>query len=561
MDTHIKLLLIDDEQVEYLLIARLLAEVFHTAYDITWQPDLSKALDGILSEDYDVILLDYEADRQGGKQLLIAARNQGARAPILVMTDEMEAEVDREALSLGAADYLIKGRIDAQLLERTLRYAIERKAAEVKLSELAHYDTLTGVANRVLFQDRLNQAVDLARRGEHTFTLMYIDLDGFKPVNDCYGHDVGDQLISLAASRLQECVRTSDTVARVGGDEFTLLLTNLRSSTDMAHLATKVLSALSSPFAIDGMEITVGASLGIAPYRPDADAEGLLRQADMAMYRAKQAQGNQYCFYAESMDQDAHRALQVEQELRRGLARNEVSVYYQPRVDTTTGELCGLEALVRWRHPALGLLAPSEFLAVAESTGLILLLGERILAQVCADCIKLRAAGLALPVSINLSRRQLRDENLLEGIMDQLSRHGLRAGLLEFELSEAVAMEALEVTAPVIGGLSSLGASVALDDFGAGQSHLPSLQRLPIKRLKLEPQLLVGLESDRGKQALVSGITALAHALGLSVVAKGVETGEQLKCLRRLGCDEVQGLWVGEPRALADILPAQIRPA
>ncbi|AFU99772.1 EAL domain-containing protein [Simiduia agarivorans SA1 = DSM 21679] len=555
MDTHIRLLLIDDEQVEYLLIGSLLSEVFHTAYEITWHADLNDALPEILSDNYDVILLDYEADRENAKALLMGARNMGARAPILVMTDEMEAEVDREAISLGAADYLIKGKIDAQLLERTMRYAIERKAAEIKLAELAHYDSLTGVANRILFRDRLNHAVELARRGDQTFTLMYLDLDGFKPVNDCYGHDVGDVLIRLAAGRLQECVRQSDTVARVGGDEFTLLLDNMRSTSDMAHLAEKVIGALTTPFVIDGMEITVGASLGIAPYRKEADAEGLQRQADMAMYRAKQASGNQYCFYAESMDAEARRAMQVEQEFRRGLGRNEICVYYQPRIDTITGEICALEALVRWRHPAKGLLAPADFLQVAEATGLVVEMGYQVIDQVCADCARLTEAGLPdLVMAINLSRRQMRDEHLVQRVMDALSAHHLRGSQLEFELAEADVMGDASLATESLGTLAITGASFALDDFGSGMSSLPLLQALPINRLKIDQALIAGIAEDRNRHGLVMAVVQLAHSLKLSTVAEGVETAEQLKRLRELGCDEAQGFFLGSPQSMADIL-------
>lgn len=555
MDTHIRLLLVNTEQVEYLLIGSLLSEVFHTAYEITWLPQIERALPEILSDRYDVILLDYRWGEHSAKDLIMAARNKGVKVPILVMTDEMEADVDREALSVGAADYLIKGKIDAQLLERTMRYAIERKANEIKLSELAHFDSLTGVSNRILFRDRLNHAVDLAKRGDQPFTLMYLDLDGFKPVNDCYGHDVGDELIKETAQRLLTCVRMSDTVARVGGDEFTLLLDGMHSTTDMAHLANKVIESIAQPFAIGGMEIIVGCSLGIAPYRIGTDAESLQRQSDMAMYRAKQASGNQYCFYAESMDQDARRQLRTEEELRRGLSRNEMAVYYQPRIDTITGEICGLEALARWRHPARGLLTPSHFLAVAESSGLIVEMGYQVITKVCRDSQILEQAGLGgLSMSINLSRRQLRDDKLVEHVMAALDAHSLRGSQLEFELSETTVMGDVELATEAIGTLAITGAAFTLDDFGSGMSSLATLQRLPFTRLKIDPQLIEGLTKDRSQHALVMAVIQLAHSLKLTTVAEGVESAEQLGRLRELGCDETQGYWLGMPQPLSDIL-------
>lgn len=562
MDTHIRLLFIDAEQVEYLLIGSLLSEIFHTAYDITWLPALEQALPEILSDNYDVILLNYQWAQGSAKDVIKAARNQGAKAPILVMTDEMEADVDREALSVGASDYLIKGKIDAQLLERTMRYAIERKANETRLAELAHFDSLTGVSNRTLFKDRLNHAVDLARRGDHPFTLMYLDLDGFKPVNDCYGHDVGDQLIREAAQRLQACVRASDTVARVGGDEFTLLLDGMSASTDMAHLAGKVIQSIAAPFDIGGMEITVGCSLGIAPFRAGSDAEDLQRQADMAMYRAKQASGNQYCFYAEVMDQDARRLLATEQELRRGLGRGELAVYYQPRLDTITGEICALEALVRWRHPAQGLLAPAAFLEVAEGSGLIVELGYQVLAQVCQDYRQLRQNGMAdVVMCVNLSQRQMRDDKLVDKVVALLDAADMRGSQLEFELSEVTLMKDAKLAQEVMGLLSVTGASFALDDFGSAMSSLSVIQQLPFSRLKIDPQLVAGVAQDRDKHALTMAVVQLAHSLKLSIVAEGVETAEQLRRLRELGCDEVQGFWLGAPQPVADILALIAAPA
>lgn len=563
MDTHIRLLLVDDEQIEYLLIGNLLAEVFHTAYEITWLSKIEEALPEFLSENYDVILLDYNWGEDSAKALLMAARAKGCKTPVVVMTDEMEAEVDREAISVGAADYLIKGRIDSQLIERTIRYAIERKSNEMRLAELAHFDPLTGVSNRILFRDRLDHAVGLATRGGQSFTLMYLDLDGFKPVNDCYGHDVGDQLIHETAMRLQECVRTSDTVARVGGDEFTLLLENMQSTTDMAHLADKVIESLCQPFALAGMEITVGCSVGIAPYRRGCDAETLQRQADMAMYRAKKANGNQYCFYAESMDQDARRLLQMEQDMRRGLGRGEFGVYYQPRIDVITGEVCALEALVRWRHPAQGLLTPHVFLSVADASGLIVELGYQVIREICRDYQSLQSSELAAAViCVNLSQRQLRDERLIDTIVAELDRNKMNGNALEFEISEEAIMSDLMLATMAMGTLAVTGARFTLDDFGSGMSSLVALQRLPLGRVKIDGSLVSGVNASSEEHGLVMAVVQLAHSLKLKVVAESVESADQLKRLRELGCDEAHGYWLGAPQPLAEIMnnlaPAQV---
>jgi len=295
MDKKVKILFIDREHGEYLLIAEILSHIRHVEYELMWCNKLESALNKILSQEFDVALLDYYWGSGSARDLLNAARVQACQTPIVVMTDEMETEVDREAIRAGAADYLIKGQIDHMLLERAIRYAIERKQTEQHLSRLAHYDPLTDVPNRILFRDRLEHAINLAERDKNSFTLMFIDLNGFKQVNDNFGHDAGDAIIRICAERLNSCLRRSDSVARMGGDEFTLLLQNIANNTDVAHIAEKVIRAIEMPADINGHEVVVGCSIGIAIY-PQAgrDADTLLKHADMAMYKAKQDSNSNY---------------------------------------------------------------------------------------------------------------------------------------------------------------------------------------------------------------------------------------------------------------------------
>ena len=552
MDTILKILLINKSQSEYRLIGHLLSQVHHTDYHLTWVDSLENALEEALSDYFDVILLDYHWEDGSGADILNGARSQGCQVPIIVMTDEMEADVDRSAIRYGASDYLIKGRIDSQLLERTLRYAIERKSTEVKLAKLAHYDPLTGIPNRILFRDRLEHAVQLSERDNVSFTLMYLDLDGFKQINDTFGHDAGDQLIKTCAERLRDCMRKSDSVARIGGDEFTLLLEHIDSPTDIAHIAQKVIDVISKPVQIDTHQVTVGCSIGIAIY-PEAgtDINTLQKHADMAMYQAKQYKGSHYHFFTEALNVEAHRQLLLESELRVALRREEFIVYYQPRVDIHSGEIKGLEALLRWAHPQKGLLCPDAFMDVAEDSGLIVPIGYWVVRKVAEDLVRMREQGLdTIAMAINLSIRQFSDDKLVERIASLLNEMGVDARQIEFELTETAIMENIDRVALCMRALAQLGCQFALDDFGTGYSSFMHLQRLPISVLKIDKGFVADIVSREDDASLVSAMISLAHSLGKTVIAEGVEDEQQLELLRQFGCDQVQGFHFGKAVSL-----------
>jgi diguanylate cyclase (GGDEF)-like protein len=549
MDTIIKILLIDKEHSEYLLVGHLLAQVHHTDYQLTWANSLDGVQDQILSDDFDVILLDYHWGETNCLDLLNGARSQGCKVPIIVMTHEMEVEVDREAIRHGASDYLIKGHIEYQLLERTIRYAIERKAAEYKLAKLAHYDHLTNVPNRILFRDRLEHAIQLAARDDLSFTLMYLDLDGFKQVNDSFGHDAGDELIQACAERLRACMRKSDSVARIGGDEFTILLEHIDSTADIAHIAEKVLEVISRPYQIGSHQVVIGCSIGIAVY-PDAgiDVDNLQKNADMAMYRAKLVEGSAYRFFTDAMNVEARRQLLLESELRRALRRDEFCLHYQPRVDIVTGEILGVEALLRWSHPERGLVCPAEFMAVAEDTGLIVPLGYWAIHRACQDLKRMQLAGLPpIVMAINLSLRQFNDDKLVERIATIAQETGVNVRQLEFEITETAIMENMDLVALCMRALSQLGCRFALDDFGTGYSSFLHLQRLPISTIKIDKGFVADIPRKREDATLVKAMVDLAHSLGKEVIAEGVETSEQLALLRDFGCDQTQGFYFCKP--------------
>jgi diguanylate cyclase (GGDEF)-like protein len=556
MGNKIKILFIDREQGEYLLIAEVLSHIRHVEYELVWCDQLDAALNKILSQEFDVALLDYYWGDASARDLLNAARVQACQTPIVVMTDEMETEVDREAIRAGAADYLIKGQIDHLLLERSLRYAIERKQTEQHLTRLAHYDPLTDVPNRILFRDRLEHAIHLAERDNASFTLMFIDLNGFKQVNDNFGHDAGDAIIRICAERLNACLRRSDSVARMGGDEFTLLLQKIAINTDVAHIAEKVIAAIELPAEINGHEVVVGCSIGIAIY-PQAgrDADTLLKHADMAMYKAKQEDGSSYRFFTEMMNQDVRRQLRLEADLRAALKKQQFVLHYIPRVDVTTGKVVALEAMLRWDKPGTGILDAQDFIVTAEETGIIHALGYWVIRQACNDVKLLQQSwGDPLMVAIKLSMRQFKDDNLVHEVARIFADNDIQPGDIEFEITETVFADNIELVSLCMRPLSFFGINFLLDSFGAGNSSLLHLQRLPISTVKIDLVFLQELNRSHTDKRLVSAMITLAHNLGKLVVTEGVETKEQKEWLKEMGCDLMQGYYFSAPKSYAEVL-------
>jgi len=555
MAQKVKILFVDREQGEYLLVAELLAHVYEVDFELVWCNQLEEALPKILSQNYDVVLLDYYWGDITTRDLLDAARLNLCQTPIVVMTDQMETQVDREAIRAGAADYLIKGQIDHQLLERSLRYAIERKQTEQHLTRLAHYDHLTEIPNRTLFRDRLERAVSLAERDGSNFALMFIDLNGFKQVNDNFGHDAGDEIIRICAERLSNCLRRSDSVARMGGDEFTLLLQNVESNTDVAHIAEKLIATISAPAEVKGNLVVVGCSIGIASY-PQAgrDPDTLLKHADMAMYKAKQESGNSFRFFTEVMNQDVRRRLRLESDMRIALREQQFELHYSPRVDVTSGKLVALEAQLRWNKPGAGIIPAQEFMPVAEETGIVTALGYWSLRQACSDLKLLQPQWLQpLTMSINLSVRQFKDDNLVQEVASIFADYQVEAGDIEFELTETAFTDRIELVSLCMRPLSFFGINFLLDQFGAGSSSLMHLQRLPISSVKIDLGFFNELNRSVTDKRLIAAMVTLAHNLGKWVVVEGVETREQCEWLQSLGCDHMQGGYFSAPRNLAQL--------
>ena len=449
--------------------------------------------------------------------------------------------------------------LEVQVMQRTselksandkLRQDLEeRKRVEQSIRHMAHHDALTGLPNRTLFRDRLTHAMAQADRYHQILAVLFLDLDRFKAINDTLGHNVGDQLLKIAAERLRSCVRDCDTVARLGGDEFTIIVDDIVEVQDAAVVAQKILDTIAQPFNLHGHEVFVSVSIGLTLYpNDDENADNLLRNADAAMYRAKEYGRNNYQFYVADMNVKARERLMLESQLRRALDRNEFALYYQPRVDLFSGRVIGAEALLRWRHPDMGLVPPVQFIPILEETGMIIPVGEWVLQQASRQNRAWQDLGLPpIRMAVNLSVRQFIQKELADSILAILERVGLAPEYLELEITEDLLLEHNQTNIATLTKLRNRGIHISIDDFGTGYSSLSYLKRLPIDTLKIDQSFLRDIENDPDNKAITSAIIAMAASLHLNVLAEGVETEEQLAFLRAQGCNEIQGFSFSQP--------------
>lgn len=429
------------------------------------------------------------------------------------------------------------------------------KDYEARLEFLANHDPLTRLPNRILLNDRLDEAIHRAERGGSIICVMFIDLDHFKMINDSLGHGVGDRLLQEVASRLSGEVRKSDTVARLGGDEFNIVLEQIRNTGEAVIVAQKLLAALMRPIVIDEHQLYISASIGIGFYPQDgSDAQTLLKHADTAMYRAKAEGRNRYKFFSSDMNEGAHEFMVMANSLHAALERNEIYLEYQPRIDFATGQITGVEALVRWNHPELGLVPPARFIPLAEETGLIVPIGDWVIESACRQGKAWLDAGMPLRIAVNLSTRQFRVPGLSSRIAGIAKQCGLPLELLEVEITESLMMHDPASATQTLEAISRNGIKIALDDFGTGYSSLSYLKQFPIDYIKVDRSFVSDIPQDSGGVAIVRTIIAMAQSLGLAVVAEGVETVEQYEFLQREGCSEAQGYYFSHPVSPARII-------
>jgi diguanylate cyclase (GGDEF)-like protein/PAS domain S-box-containing protein len=433
----------------------------------------------------------------------------------------------------------------------------QRKQAEKQLEYRAYYDSLTGLPNRLLFRDRLVNCLAAAKRNRVGVAVMYLDVDHFKLVNDGLGHSFGDRLLADIASRLYGALRASDTISRIGGDEFSILLPEINGTEAVAGVARKVLESLTKPFRVEGHELFVTASLGISCFPSDGDdAETLLKCADAAMYRAKELGRNQAQLFTASMNERYVRRLALEQHLHHALEREQLELWYQPVYDRARRRIVSLEALLRWRDPSRGVVPPSEFISLAEETGMIIPIGEWVIRTACRQLREWHQQGLeTLRLAVNISAVQLQQRDFVDIMRSALEENQIAAHYIELEITESAAMHNFELTMNVLRDLRTLGVGVAVDDFGTGQSSLTYLKHFPIDTVKIDKEFLRDVTFDETAAAIVSYVINLAHTLQLNVVAEGVETEEQYTFLRHYGCDQMQGYLFSKPLPAAEVLP------
>lgn len=462
---------------------------------------------------------------------------------ILIRRDGTEVDIEDSAAPIHDHNGKVTGAVMA------FRDVSIARALTARVSHQARHDGLTGLPNRMLFSDRLTQAISLAQRRREKLAVLYLDIDRFKRVNDSFGHAIGDQLLQVATQRLLSCVRSSDTVSRQGGDEFVILLSDVTQAYGAATTAEKILAALQSPCCIEGHDVHISVSIGIATYPDDGvEAETLMKHADLSMYHAKENGRNNYQFFKAELNLRALERSALESDLHYALQRNELALHYQPQMNLQTGAIVGVEALMRWRHPQRGLIAPTQFIPIAEECGSIVSIGRWMLHEACQQAYQWQCAGLSLQrIAVNVSAVELRSRGFVAGVRDILIETKLKPGCLELELTETFLMQDAKATAVVLNDLKTLGVQLALDDFGTGYSSLSYLKSFPIDTLKIDQSFVRTLTNNADDASIVSAVISMGNSLHMRVVAEGVETQGQMEFLRKHGCNEGQGIYFSQP--------------
>jgi diguanylate cyclase (GGDEF)-like protein len=503
----------------------------------------------------DLLLLDAKMPEMDGFTVCSRLRSlpNGVSTPVLIITALEDEHTIDKAFAAGATDYIPKPVHFAVLRQRVARL-LDASRTEEHASRLAYQDTLTGLPNRALFMERLEAALSNTRQEPHLHAVLVLDLDRFKLTNDALGHEAGDLLLKTAAMRIQGCARAGDLVSRFGGDEFTILLENIHSTHNAATVAEKICAAIAKPFVISSQEYYISASIGISLAPTDgSNASLLVKRADTAMFRAKE-RGNGYRFYEDNMEEAISTKHKLENDLWRALERNEFFLQYQPQYNQKTGRVIGMEALIRWRHPELGLISPGRFIPVAEESGLVSNIGAWVLREACRQNQTWQQAGLpALPVAVNLSARQFEEDDIAGKILSILQETGLESRYLELELTESAVMKEPQKTRLILESLKAAGMLISVDDFGTGYSSLGQLKNFPFDKLKIDQSFIRDITTNPDDAEIVLAIISIARSMNLKVIAEGVETLEQLQYLRDNGCEEIQGYYFSRPVDAADI--------
>ncbi len=550
-------MIVDDEPINIEVTQVYLEEAGYWKFASTSEP--LEAMGLMASNRPDVLLLDLNMPGMSGFEILerMNAENILKDVPTIILTSATDAPTKLKALEMGATDFLAKPVDPSELILRVKNTL----AAKAYRDRLANSDLLTGLPNRRSFMDRLDWAIRHAERYSLSGAVLHIDLDRFKQINEALGPKIGDQLLQAVALRAEECLRSTDTLGRLGetgaqaslsrlaGDEFTILLPAVSQPESAAVVAKRVLDAVGTPFTLGTQEVLITCSIGIAVFPSDGkEADTVIQNAEIAMHHAKREAKGTYQFYSSELNARALHKLSLGNELRAAIERNELRLFYQPKLNTMTGELVGAEALVRWQHPQRGMVSPGEFIPIAEETGLIIPLGSWVLRAACNQIKEWGSAGFTVPrISVNVSSHQFREGRLPDTIREVLTQTGVTPQSLIVELTESVLIDNAQRNIEILNVLKSMGIQLSMDDFGTGYSSLSYLHRFPLDELKIDRSFLNAIQSAADHAAIIVAIIAMAHSLGLRVVAEGVETTHQLNFLKAQNCDEFQGFLMSKP--------------
>jgi diguanylate cyclase (GGDEF)-like protein len=544
-----RVLLVENDNDEAVFLKTTLRRESANEIELTHVTAMSEAIAALHEDQFDAVLLDLSLRDSKGQDSVHRIQSTAPSIPIVVLSDDDNDTFAVEILNRGVQDFLVKGECDGRSIARSLRFAIERKRAEEKLSFLAQYDPLTEIPNRRHFKDRLERASTRARRGNTKVGVLFLDLDKFKAVNDTLGHQAGDELLGMVVDRLKTCVRAGDLLARLGGDEFAIMLEDVEGPLALEAAAKNILRCLQKPFQVGPRQVTTSASVGITIYPNDTnDPMALLNNADIAMYKAKEDGRDNFKFFTQRMHEEIMKYHQLETDLGKALDRDEFSLVYQPQIGLADQKVHGLEALLRWNHPERGLVQPVDFIPVAEESGHIVPIGLWVLERACRQIKEWQAAGApALRVAVNVAPANFEQPDFHRQVEATLGRYGVSPDLIEIEVTEGTLMRDTDSVQDALRKLKMTGVRLSVDDFGTGHSCLNYLRKFPIDVLKIDRSFVMDLGHNEHGTAICGLVLSIARSLDLEVVAEGVENAKQLAYLKKHNCEYVQGQYFSMP--------------